>query len=90
MLLVVNSSTSISNAKAFYVGILLSLLQFSEWKHSESEECYEFKMATHRTLYSKPSVQDYAHKIHFNTFENSRDFIIWLGLTRFYVGVVTE
>lgn len=48
MLLVINSSIPISNAKALYVGRLLSLLQFSEWKHSESEVYYELKMATHR------------------------------------------
>lgn len=38
MLLVVSSSISISNAKAFYMGRLLSLLQFSEWK-AESQKC---------------------------------------------------
>lgn len=49
MLLVINSSIPISNAKALYVGRLLFLLQFFEWKHSESEVYYELKMATHRT-----------------------------------------
>lgn len=93
MLLVFSSSIFISNAKAFYIGRLLSLLQFSEWKRSGSEMGHEFKAATVRTrdsVFKTLSVQDYAHKIHFNTFENSRDFIIKQGPTRFYAEVVTE
>lgn len=71
MLRVFYSSISISNAKAFYVGSLLSFSVLNG-NTQESELCYEFKIATHRTsdsVLKTLSVQDCAHKIYFSTFE---------------------